>query len=178
MNLILFFFKNFKCELSRFKNILRFFTIIFIFVSLAFPCFFTQAKSLNANLPSFPEKLQNRDEKQPSYRQNNPISSVVSDWRGGRVSFQQIPDQAQQVILKIERGASFFHPKDGSVFKNYERKLPLQARGYYREYTVMTPGVKHRGVRRIIAGGMRSDRYGANEYFYTSDHYETFFLVD
>jgi ribonuclease T1 len=45
--------------------------------------------------------------------------------------------------------------------------LPKRPRGYYHEYTVKTPGVPHRGVRRIISGGV-------NEYYYTADHYKTF----
>jgi ribonuclease T1 len=43
----------------------------------------------------------------------------------------------------------------------------VQAHGYYREYTVKTPGARDRGTRRIIAG-----RRG--EYYYTGDHYASF----
>ena len=41
-------------------------------------------------------------------------------------------------------------PKDGTVFGNRERLLPLKERGWYREYTVRTPGSRDRGARRIV----------------------------
>jgi ribonuclease T1 len=53
------------------------------------------------------------------------------------------------------------------VFGNFERVLPRRERGYYREYTVATPGVRHRGARRIVAGR-------GGELYYTEDHYRTF----
>jgi ribonuclease T1 len=53
------------------------------------------------------------------------------------------------------------------VFGNFEKLLPLRERGYYREYTVRTPGVKHRGARRIVAGK-------SGERYYTDDHYKSF----
>ena len=71
------------------------------------------------------------------------------------------------MLQTIKRGGPFVYPRDGVVFKNYERILPKQARGYYREYTVKTPGAHNRGARRIISGKV-------NEYYYTSDHYKTF----
>jgi len=72
------------------------------------------------------------------------------------------------MVQLIRAGGPFAYPdKDGSVFGNFERLLPAQARGYYREYTVKTPGVGSRGARRIIAGR-------AAELFYTRDHYATF----
>ena len=72
------------------------------------------------------------------------------------------------IVLLIRAGRPFAYPdKDGSVFGNFERRLPIQARGYYREYTVRTPGISHRGARRIVAGR-------AAELFYTRDHYATF----
>lgn len=81
------------------------------------------------------------------------------------------PDERADVLAMVQlirAGGPFAYPdKDGSVFGNYERLLPAQARGYYREYTVKTPGISHRGARRIIAGS-------AAEMFYTRDHYATF----
>jgi len=70
----------------------------------------------------------------------------------------------------IEQGGPFPYPrKDGSIFGNFERRLPLQARGYYREYTVPTPGRRDRGARRIVAG-----QIARGEYYYTDDHYRSF----
>ncbi|MDO8413105.1 MAG: ribonuclease domain-containing protein, partial [Gallionellaceae bacterium] len=58
-------------------------------------------------------------------------------------------------------------PRDGAVFNNYEHRLPQQARGYYHEYTVKTPGVRNRGARRIVCGTTL-------ECYYSGDHYRTF----
>ena len=58
------------------------------------------------------------------------------------------------------------------MFGNREKLLPPRQRGYYREYTVRTPGVRDRGARRIVAGG--GGEYGGSEYYYTADHYRSF----
>lgn len=92
----------------------------------------------------------------------------------GNVDFAALPDEAKVTLRLIQQGGPFPYAKDGVVFGNYERALPKQYRGYYREYTVKTPGVKHRGARRIISGG--NSRY-ATEYYYTSDHYQTFYRI-
>ncbi len=55
------------------------------------------------------------------------------------------------------------------MFGNRERRLPQRPRGYYREYTVRTPDLGHRGARRIVTGGDPPDVW-----YYTDDHYETF----
>jgi ribonuclease T1 len=61
------------------------------------------------------------------------------------------------------------------VFQNRERLLPARQRGYYREYTVRTPGLNHRGARRIVAGeGAERDVRSSGEYYYTGDHYRSF----
>jgi ribonuclease T1 len=83
------------------------------------------------------------------------------------VSIDKLPIEAQQTIKLINQGGPFPFPrKDGSVFGNFERRLPAAPRGTYREYTVPTPGVSSRGARRIITG--RSVKY------YTPDHYRSF----
>lgn len=83
------------------------------------------------------------------------------------VRLDQLPPEARQTLLLIKRGGPFPYPRDGITFGNRERLLPLQARNYYREYTVPTPGVKHRGARRIVTGI-------PGEYWYTADHYRSF----
>jgi guanyl-specific ribonuclease Sa len=80
-----------------------------------------------------------------------------------------LPEEAKTVVRNIQRGGPFPYEKDGTVFGNYERRLPAQPRGYYREYTVTTPGVSHRGKRRIVTGGNPPVVW-----YYTADHYETF----
>jgi len=88
------------------------------------------------------------------------------------IAVDELPPQARATLQLIERGGPFPYPhKDGSVFGNFERRLPLAARGYYREYTVPTPGRPDRGARRIVAGGHSGT--GFAEYYYTADHYRT-----
>ncbi len=84
------------------------------------------------------------------------------------ISLTQLPPEAKTTINLIQRGGPFPYPqKDGTVFSNFEKRLPVAARGYYREYTVPTPGARNRGARRIIASQQR-------DYYYTGDHYATF----
>src|SRR5512137_2791595 len=64
-----------------------------------------------------------------------------------------LPPEAVATLEAIERGGPFPYDRDGSVFQNRERRLPERPRGYYREYTVVTPGSRDRGARRIVSGG-------------------------
>ena len=86
-----------------------------------------------------------------------------------------LPVQALEVMHQIRQGGPFRHEKDGTVFGNRERLLPGQKRGYYREYTVPTPGLNHRGARRIVCGGFKPRWPEAC--YYTEDHYNSFRLV-
>ena len=83
------------------------------------------------------------------------------------IEARSLPPEARQTIALIRAGGPFPYTRDGVTFNNRERRLPGQARGYYREYTVKTPGAHDRGARRIIAGQ-------AGELYYTDDHYQTF----
>jgi ribonuclease T1 len=87
--------------------------------------------------------------------------------RAPAVAIAELPQEARATLALIRRNGPFPYERDGVVFGNFERQLPVRARGYYREYTVPTPGVTHRGARRIIAG-----RDG--ELYYTQDHYRSF----
>jgi ribonuclease T1 len=80
-----------------------------------------------------------------------------------------LPPEAHDVLERIARGGPFEYRQDGSVFQNRERRLPAQPRGYYREYTVETPGSRDRGARRIITGGEPP-----RDYWYSDDHYRSF----
>lgn len=96
---------------------------------------------------------------------------------GGAAQAQEItrgdlPPAGREVLALIEQGGPFPHKRDGITFNNFEKRLPLQRRGYYREYTVRTPGVKHRGARRIVCGGEQPRRPDAC--WYTADHYKSF----
>jgi ribonuclease T1 len=90
----------------------------------------------------------------------------------GTIAVADLPVAGQSTIRQIESGGPFSYAKDGSVFGNRERLLPAQGRGYYREYTVRTPGSRDRGARRIICGGALPTRPDAC--FYTDDHYASF----
>ena len=80
-----------------------------------------------------------------------------------------LPGEALDTLQLIARGGPYPHRQDGTTFQNRERLLPSQPRGWYREYTVRTPGSRDRGARRIIAGGDPPV-----EFFYTEDHYRSF----
>ena len=84
------------------------------------------------------------------------------------VPLSQLPPEAARTLALIKQDGPFPYGKDGTVFNNRERRLPLRERGYYREYTVPTPGAKGRGARRIVAGRQQT------EYYYTGDHYNSF----
>lgn len=92
------------------------------------------------------------------------------------VALAELPPEARDTLSLIRRGGPFPYPrKDGSVFGNFEKRLPARPRGYYREYTVPTPGSRDRGARRIVAGsGPDDDVRRSGEYYYTDDHYRSF----
>ena len=83
------------------------------------------------------------------------------------ISAAELPSQARTTIELIRKGGPYPHDRDGIEFRNFEKRLPLRERGYYREYTVKTPGAKDRGARRIVAGQ-------GGEFYYTDDHYRSF----
>lgn len=100
----------------------------------------------------------------------NSESSQNSSWgadAGGTISPAQLPPEGRDTLQLIKRGSPFPYSRDGVVFSNFEGILPKQQRGYYREYTVKTPGISHRGARRIVCGVVP-------ECYYTSDHYKSF----
>ncbi len=101
--------------------------------------------------------------------------SWARDSRIAEVDAAALPKEARETLALIKAGGPFPYRKDGSVFGNREKHLPSRDRGYYREYTVKTPGSRDRGARRIVAGsGERGDARTSGEYYYTDDHYNTF----
>jgi ribonuclease T1 len=102
------------------------------------------------------------------------LSFSLGAFEGARgfetVRLAQLPKEARETYALILKGGPFPYAKDGTVFGNRERILPRQKRGYYREYTVRTPGARNRGARRIVCGEAR-------ECFYTDDHYASFRLI-
>ena len=87
------------------------------------------------------------------------------------VSLADLPREARDVNAAIRSGGPFAYPRDGVVFGNRERILPVEPRGYYHEYTVPTPGMKSRGARRIVCGGPVRAPHAC---WYTADHYQSF----
>ena len=87
------------------------------------------------------------------------------------VALSELPLQARETYRLIRQGGPFPYEKDGTVFGNRERLLPAEKRGYYREYTVTTPGARNRGTRRIVCGG---EPRAPDACYYTADHYASF----
>jgi ribonuclease T1 len=83
----------------------------------------------------------------------------------------ELPRQGRETYELIRQGGPFPFDKDGTVFGNRERLLPIERRGYYREYTVKTPGSRDRGARRIVCGGPKRVPHAC---YYTADHYASF----
>jgi ribonuclease T1 len=83
------------------------------------------------------------------------------------IAVADLPPEALHTLALIDRGGPFPFRQDGTTFRNFERRLPERELGYYREFTVITPGEDDRGRRRLVAGA-------AGDIYYTSDHYETF----
>lgn len=86
---------------------------------------------------------------------------------GEEIRVGQLPVEARATLELIKAGGPFPYRQDGRTFSNREKRLPQKARGYYREYTVRTPGARDRGARRIVAGSQ-------GDYYYTDDHYRSF----
>ncbi|MDX2703063.1 ribonuclease domain-containing protein [Streptomyces sp. PA03-6a] len=99
-------------------------------------------------------------------------AAVVQAASVGDICYSDLPSQAYTTLRLIDQGGPFPYPQDGTVFQNREGVLPAHANGYYHEYTVKTPGSSTRGARRIVTG------QGADEDYYTADHYVTFDLID
>ena len=83
------------------------------------------------------------------------------------IAAKDLPKEGRDTLALIKKGGPFPYAKDGTVFGNREGRLPKQKRGYYKEFTVRTPGERTRGARRIVAGAK-------GDYWYTDDHYATF----
>ncbi len=90
------------------------------------------------------------------------------------IQVAELPRQGRETYELIRQGGPFPYDKDGGVFGNRERLLPAQKRGYWREYTVTTPGSRDRGARRIVCGGPKRVPHAC---YYTADHYASFRMI-
>lgn len=97
----------------------------------------------------------------------DPTDGVDPDSGLPWVAVDQLPPEAAETLDLIDAGGPFPHDEDDGVFANREGLLPDRGLGYYREYTVDTPGSQDRGARRIVTGS-------AGEYYWTEDHYQSF----
>jgi ribonuclease T1 len=95
------------------------------------------------------------------------VAFAASGFSSDEIALKSLPKEGRETFALIKQGGPFPYSKDGTVFGNREGRLPKQKRGYYREYTVKTPGARNRGAKRIVCGA-KADCY------YTADHYETF----
>ena len=86
------------------------------------------------------------------------------------VKASELPDEARRTLVLIAQGGPYPYTRDDATFGNFERILPRKSSGYYKEYTVRTPGESDRGARRIVAGQ-------AGEKYYTPDHYNSFKFI-
>jgi ribonuclease T1 len=102
-------------------------------------------------------------------RADRPTESISAT-----VHVAELPIQGRETFELIRLGGPFPFGKDGAVFGNRERSLPAEKRGYYREYTVTTPGSRDRGARRIVCGGPARAPHAC---YYTADHYGSFRMI-
>jgi len=94
------------------------------------------------------------------------------DWRSNgidNIPVAELPREARETLALIHQGGPYPYRRDGITFQNREGRLPDAARGYYREFTVTTPGARDRGARRIISGGNPP-----TVFYYSDDHYRSF----
>ena len=110
------------------------------------------------------------DLKSSLFADSTPATSITQTASNSSTAAITGDAQIDQTLALIQQGGPFPYPdKDGTTFYNREGQLPSQSQGYYREYTVPTPGVSHRGARRIVTGG-----HPPTIYYLTVDHYDSF----
>ncbi len=110
-----------------------------------------------------------------------PDDPVVEDALGApgipACDLLDLPATTLPVIEDIRAGGPYDYPRnDGYTFGNREGILPPEDPDYYREFTVETPGLEHRGARRIVTGGV--EETDPEHWYFTSDHYESFCEFD
>ena len=93
-----------------------------------------------------------------------------ADWDGPSVHLEQLPAEALSTLVLIAADGPYPYDQDGSTFQNREGILPDRSSGFYREYTVETPGSRDRGARRLVVGDDTA-------VYYTDDHYDLFRFV-
>lgn len=136
----------------KLKNFKKFLSILVVFCAIC----------VNFALIFSPPSFAYSDAKRIEFQTN---------WNGAKIYYDNLPLEARQTLELILAGGPFRHRRDGVVFHNREGILPHNPRGFYREYTVPTPGIDSRGARRIIVGGKNLI------FYYTGDHYRSFYQI-
>ena len=103
----------------------------------------------------------------------SPTTEHAQAAHAPQANTSNLPVEAIETLRKIQSGERLPYRRDGVVFENRERLLPDKPRGYYHEYTVPTPGLNHRGARRIVTGGKPAEIW-----YYSADHYRSFRQVE
>ena len=107
---------------------------------------------------------------------SNPAPPATGAASGSTCPIATLPPEVGDTVRHIHAGGPFPFPhSDGAVFGNREGHLPKQRRGYYHEYTVITPRSRDRSMRRIVTGG--TPLTDPTQIFYTGNHYDSFCLV-
>ncbi len=139
---------------------------LLVICALVFVAFLVLQYIQNA-LPSSDEETAQPSATAAAYPEPGPDEDLPD------CALEDLPATTLVVIEDIKAGGPYDYPgDDGGTFGNYEGELPEEDRGYYRAYTVETPGLDHRGARRIVTGGLDAD--DPEEWFFTQDHYESF----
>lgn len=103
-----------------------------------------------------------------------PATTPAPTTAAGHIAASALPPEARATLALIDAGGPYPYRQDDGVFGNREGLLPSKPRGFYREYTVETPGSRDRGARRIVVGGAADARI----FYYTDDHYDSFRVID
>jgi ribonuclease T1 len=113
------------------------------------------------------------DPSEPDYPTAVAPSPRVTDPESGLtvVLLADLPPEAAETVDLIEQGGPFLYPEDGIGFLNSEGLLPAHEVGYYRVYTVQTPGSTVRGPLRIVAGT-------GGEFYWTDQSFKTFRRIE
>ena len=99
------------------------------------------------------------------------LAGILGLAQAQEIKRNDLPPEARETLRLIASGGPFPHKRDGITFRNFEKLLPPMPRDHYREYTVPTPGLRHRGARRIVCGG---EARRPDACYYTADHYRSF----
>jgi ribonuclease T1 len=135
----------------------------------------TTVPAQEETVPAQEETVPTEEETVLAQEETVPAQETVL--QEGTVYAQQLPHEAQQTLVLIYQNGPFPYDRDGIIFGNREKLLPMERNGYYREYTVPTPGAKDRGARRIVCGGEKPS--DPDRCYYTADHYLSFqFILD